>query len=540
MEQKMVEIYDTTLRDGAQAEGISFSVDDKLMIAHALDEIGIHYIEGGWPGANPKDIMFFERVKEENFANSHITAFGSTRKAGNPAEDDPNLLALVEADVSVVTIFGKSWDLHVKEALKVSLEENLDIIGTSIEFLKKHVGIVFYDAEHFFDGYKDNPEYAMQTLKVASEASADCLVLCDTNGGTLPFDLMEIIRAVRKGLQSPLGIHVHNDSGMAVANSILASHLGVDHIQGTINGYGERCGNADLCSIIPNVMLKEKKQCIAFEQLERLTSTSRYVAEIANLKHWDHQPFVGNSAFAHKGGVHVDAIQKNPKTYEHIDPLLVGNYQRVLISELSGKGNVFYKAKEYGIDVSKDSPGVRKLLAQLKELEKEGYQFEGAEGSFKLLMRKALDLHRDFFESLSFRVIVGLRGDDAIPTSEAIVKVKVGQKTEHTVAEGDGPVNALDNALRKALEQFFPTLQEVELVDYKVRILDESSGTAAKTRVLIESKDHEDVWGTVGVSTNIIEASWEALVDSIEYKLMKDEEKTSSEDPSAKRKEKSA
>jgi 2-isopropylmalate synthase len=517
-------IYDTTLRDGAQSEGVSLSVEDKLRIAQKLDELGVDYIEGGWPTSNPKDMLFFKKIKDYRLSYAKIAAFSSTRNPKYSIEKDPNIQGLLEAETNVVTIFGKSWDLHVTDALGISLEQNLEIINESVSYLKEHASEVIYDAEHFFDGYKKNPEYALKALMAAEKAEADCLVLCDTNGGTMPFDLERIIYDVQSKVKTPLGIHTHNDSEVAVANSVLAVKMGIRHVQGTINGYGERCGNANLCSIIPNIKLKMGLECISSEQLKQLRETSRFVSEIANLKHWGHQPFVGDSAFAHKGGIHVSAIRKNKLTYEHIDPELVGNQQRILISELSGRSNILSKAAEYQIDLTAERPEVKNLVKDLKELEHEGFQFEGAEASFELLMRKALGTYSKFFDLVGFRVIVERREGDVQTRSEATIKVKVRGIIEHTASDGNGPVNALDNALRKALEEFYPDLKEVNLIDYKVRILEGKEGTGARTRVLIESADSDNKWGTVGVSDNIIEASWQALVDSIEYKLLKDED----------------
>jgi 2-isopropylmalate synthase len=524
MEEKFVQIYDTTLRDGAQAEGVSLQVEDKLRIARKLDELGVHYIEGGWPGSNPKDILFFEEIKRVPLRMAKIAAFGSTRSPRLSVEKDPNLAALVKAQTSVITLFGKSWDLHVTDALNISLEHNLDLISESIAYAKKYTDEVLFDAEHFFDGYKNNPEYALKAIQAAQEAGADCIVLCDTNGGMLPFEIQPILEAVRKAVSTPLGIHTHNDSETAVANSLMAVRLGINHVQGTINGIGERCGNANLCSIIPGLQLKLGKRCIPDEQLRNIYEVSRFVNEIANLNPWWNQPYVGDSAFAHKAGIHVSAIRKNALTYEHIDPTLVGNQQRVLVSELSGRSNVLYKAREFNIDLSKDTPQTSAILKKLKELENLGFQFEAAEGSLELLMKRALGKHRTFFDLVGFRVIVEKREGDRIPITEATIRVKVNGDIKYTAAMGDGPVNALDTAFREALAGFYPSLKEVKLIDYKVRILNNQQGTAAKTRVLIESQDEQGKWGTVGVSENIIEASWQALVDSIEYKLLKDEE----------------
>ncbi len=520
-----VRLYDTTLRDGTQAEEISLSSLDKLMIAEKLDELGIHYIEGGWPGSNPKDMEFFEFCKRLNLKQARIAAFGSTRRAGISAEDDPNIKMLLRADVPVVTIFGKSWDLHVRDALRCSLDENLQMIYDSVSYLKSKVSEVIYDAEHFFDGYKRNPEYAMKTVKTASEAGADCVVLCDTNGGCLPFEIQDIVSKVRRELSGSLGIHTHNDSEMAVANSIMAVLCGCDHVQGTVNGFGERCGNANLCSIVPDLQLKMGVECISPQQLSNLTRISRFVYEVANLKPWSHQPFVGKSAFAHKGGVHVSAVMRNPETYEHIRPELVGNRQRVLVSDLSGRSNVLYKAQEFGLDLDSKDPVIQQVLDELKQLEHQGYQFEGAEASFEILIKRAMKQFEPYFSLKGFRVVVEKRSREDSPLSEAVVRVSVPQGGYQLMAaEGNGPVNALDKALRKALEEFYPNLKTMHLTDYKVRILDEASGTSAKVRVIIESNDGKRRWGTVGVHENVIEASWRALVDSVEYKLMKDEE----------------
>lgn len=515
-----VKLYDTTLRDGAQGEGISFSVQDKLRITQRLDLFGIHYIEGGWPGSNPKDIEFFKQVRRKPLKRGKIVAFGSTRRPKTRVQDDANIEALLQAKTKVVTVFGKSWDLHVRDVLKVSLKENLEMIRDTISYLKSKELEVIYDAEHFFDGYRDNPEYSLKTLLTAQEAGCDTIVLCDTNGGTLVSELIRVLEKVRSKVNAPLGIHAHNDNGMALANTIAAVEHGCEHVQGTINGYGERCGNADLCSVIGNLKLKLKIDCIANVRLSELTEVSRYVAEMANMVLQNNQPFVGTSAFAHKGGVHVNAVMKNPRTYEHIDPRLVGNRRRILISELAGRTGILIKAKELELDLSKETPQTRKILGLIQDLEHQGYQFEAAGGSFELLMKRALGKYKRFFDLEDFRVIVEKRDDRLV--SEATIKVKVKGIEEHTAAEGDGPVNALDNAIRKALGEFYPTLAEMRLSDFKVRVLDAKAGTAAKVRVLIQSQDSKDTWGTVGVSENIIQASWQALVDSIEYKLLKD------------------
>ncbi len=522
-EVKAVKIYDATLRDGSQAEDIAFSLEDKIRIAIKLDELGVQYIEGGWPGSNPKDIQFFKEIKHHSFANARIASFGSTAKNFSAVENDPNIKSLLKAKTDVVTIFGKSWDIHARESLKISLGENLKVIFNSLKYLKSHIPEVFFDAEHFFDGFKANPEYALQTIKSASEAGADCIVLCDTNGGTLPYEIEEIIKLVSKKIASPLGIHAHNDSGMAVANSILGVRAGIDLVQGTINGFGERCGMADLCSIIPNLRLKLKIDCISLENLTKLKETSRFVYELANMQPDKHQPYVGKSAFAHKAGIHVSAIRKNPAAYEHIKPELTGNYRRVLLSELSGKSNILYKSQELGVDLKANDPITSEILENLKELENQGFQFEGAEASFELLMKRALGEQKKYFDLIGFRLIDEKRKESEPPFSEATIMVRVGGNVEHTAAVGDGPVNALDNAIRKALEKFYPQLREVRLIDYKVRVLSSGKGTASRVRVLIESGDKKGKWGTVGVSENIIEASWQALVDSINYKLLKDE-----------------
>src|SRR6266404_443286 len=502
-----IKVYDTTLRDGTQGEGVSFSMEDKVRIAQRLDALGIHYIEGGWPGSNPKDLRFFKRVQDAVFKSAKITAFGSTRRPGVKPQEDSNIQALVEAGPPVVTIFGKSWDLHVTHALGTTLDENIAMIGDSIVYLQKHFEEVIYDAEHFFDGFKKNRDYALATLKAAEVAGAHCLVLCDTNGGGLPHEVAEIIREVKKHVKasSALGIHVHNDTECAVANTLAAVSEGVNHVQGTVNGYGERCGNANLVSIIPNVMLKMRLDCIPRENLRELRDVSRFVSELANRKPWQSQPYVGDSAFAHKGGMHVSAVQKHPETYEHITPDAVGNRRRVLVSELSGKSNILWKAKEFGIDLDRETPDSRRILERLKELEDQGFLFEGAEASFELLMEKALGRHHAWFELVAYRVIVEEERDGGEPVAEATVRLKVKGMAEHTAASGHGPVNALDHALRKALEEFYPNLREMSLLDYKVRILDESKGTAAKTRVLITSGDGDETWGTVGVADNIIE-----------------------------------
>jgi 2-isopropylmalate synthase len=515
-----IEIYDTTLRDGAQAEDVWFTSEDKIRVAQKLDELGVQFIEGGWPGANPKDIDFFRMARTIPFKHAQLVAFGSTRRASNSPQNDAVLKALLEAGTRIVTLFGKSWTLHVSDALGISLKKNLELIEDSVAFMKGKQRRVFYDAEHFFDGYKADPEYALSTLAKAQAAGAERLILCDTNGGTMPWEIKRIIAEVSKEVRVPLGIHAHNDADMAVANSLIAIEQGVVQVQGTINGIGERCGNANLSSIIPNLNLKMRQKAIGQERLARLREVSHFVAEIANLVPDTHQPYVGDSAFAHKGGIHVDAVRKNPMTYEHVRPEAVGNRQRILVSDHAGKSSLAGKAEEFHIKLRKDSPKTQELLATLKELENQGYQFEGAEGSFELLMRRGLGTHKPSFELMGFRVIVEKRRADEDPVSEAAVMVKVGDAVEHQVAVGAGPVDALDRALRKALEKFYPELQEVKLLDYKVRVLAGNKGTASKVRVLIESGDEKEKWGTVGVSENIMEASWQALADSIEYKML--------------------
>jgi len=525
MLDKKILIYDTTLRDGAQTEGISFSIEDKILISQKLDEMGIDCVEGGWPISNPKDAEFFKEASKLKLRHTKIFAFGSTRHPKYKVEYDPNLQSLVGCGASGVTIFGKTWDLHVKESLKIPLEENLEIVFESVNFLKQNMETVFFDAEHFFDGFKENPEYALKVMKAAEAAKADCLVLCDTNGGTLPDEIEHIIGELMKHISTPIGIHTHNDSETAVASTLTAIKKGAVHIQGTINGYGERCGNANLCSIIPNLVLKMGYDCSAKSHLSKLRDTSVFVTELAMLKPNNHQPYVGDSAFAHKGGIHVSAVEKNPRTYEHITPYTVGNERRILMSELAGKTSIINKAKELGVSLDGiSSEQLGKILKKVKQREHEGYIFEGADASFRLFLEKELGRYKSFFHLKEFRVIVEKRGKKEKTISEATIKVCVDKQglpvEKHTVANGDGPVNALDMALRKALEQFYPELANVELLDYKVRIVDEHRGTRAATRVLIESGDKSHQWGTVGVSENIIEASWLALVDSIEYKLL--------------------
>lgn len=515
-----IKILDTTLRDGSQMEGINFTAKDKLKIAQLLDELGVHYIEGGWPGSNPKDIDFFKQAKKLNLKNSKLTAFASTRRAKLSAEKDSNLAALIESEAPAVSIFGKCWDFHVKEALKISNEDNVKLIEDSVAYLKSKGREVLFDAEHFFDGCKTKPEYAMACLKAAEKAGADVIVLCDTNGGCLPSEITSIIEAVKKEIKAPLGIHAHNDSNTAVANSVAAVEAGAVNVQGTINGYGERCGNADLCSVIPILMTKLGHKVIDEKKLKTLTEVSHHVSEIANMVPPPNQPFVGRCAFTHKGGIHVSAVLKNPGTYEHMEPDIVGNERHVTVSELSGVSNLIYKAKEYGVDLKKDSPQIKKLLNQLKQLEHEGFAFEEGEASYELLVKKAVGTVKPFFKLKDFKV-ASLKQGAKDTTVQAKLVLNVQSKDKETKAEGDGPVNALDAALRKVLLDVYPEISKVRLTDYKVRVLDSKEGTAAKVRVMIESADEEKVWVTVGVSTNIIEASWQALVDAIEYKLMK-------------------
>ncbi len=531
----MVYIYDTTLRDGAQTKGVSFSLEDKLLITEALDELGVHYIEGGWPGSNPKDIAYFEAVRGLKLKNSKVVAFSSTKRANIKIENDVNMQELIKTDVPVVTIFGKSWDLHVREALNISLDENLNLIGETITYLKRYFDEVFFDAEHFFDGFKDNKDYAIETLKVAEKAGADCLVLCDTNGGSMWYEVENIVDKVKNKTKTPIGIHAHNDSGLAVANSLVAVKHGAIQVQGTINGLGERTGNANLCTIIPDLVLKMNVETIPRERLKKLSHVSMLVSELSNNPHTENLPYVGENAFAHKAGVHVSAVEKNPKTYEHINPEIVGNERKIMISELSGRSNIVEKAGEFGIKLKKNEPAVKKLLKKVKDMESKGYYFEGAEASFELLLKETLGLKPTYFNLKGFKVIVEKRSEDEKAYSEATVMVEIPEnmarrrgmqtKFEHTAAQGIGPVEALDKALRKALEKFYPNLGEVKLTDYKVRILNEKAGTAASPRVLIESTDGKTKWGTVGVSENIIEASWIALADALRYKLMKDDEK---------------
>jgi len=517
-----VEIYDTTLRDGSQGEGVNFSLEDKMRIARKLDEFGMDYIEGGWPGSNPKDIEFFERMKREPLKHARLAAFGSTRRPGRKAADDELVRMLVDAQTPVVTIFGKSWDFQVTHALKVELSENVEMIRDTVSFLKSEVGEVVYDAEHFFDGYKHNPDYAVECIGAAWEAGASILVLCDTNGGTMPNEVGEIVHELRGRLGARLGMHTHDDAACGVANALAGIQAGAVHVQGTINGYGERCGNANLVPVIANLRLKLGYECLRSDSVSHLTGLSQFVDEVANLSPNTRQAYVGKSAFAHKAGVHVDSIMKHSRTYEHVSPECVGNSRRMLVSELSGGSTIVSKAQKHELDLNKKSPQTRALLKRVAEMEHEGYSFEGAEASFELLLMQAAGTYRKLFDVEGFRVIVEQRGAGE-PITEATVKVRVEGETRLTVAEGDGPVHALDSALRKALTEFYPDLCDIRLTDFKVRVVNVREGTAAKVRTIIDSADHENAWSTVGVSTNMIEASWHALVDGVTYGLLRPE-----------------
>jgi 2-isopropylmalate synthase len=517
-----VDVYDTTLRDGCQSEDVNFSVHDKLRVVRYLDELGVHYIEGGWPSSNPKEMQFFEQVRELDLKHSQVTAFGSTHRAAVNVEDDPNVAGLLASGMDVLTIFGKSWTFHVTDALGIPLERNLELIRDTVAYLNAHRSRVFYDAEHFFDGFKADPAYALSTLDAAAEGGAAALVLCDTNGGTMPWEVTQIMEKVKAHTGAALGIHCHNDGGVAVANTLAAVRAGVVQVQGTINGFGERCGNADLIAVVADMELKMGLKCLPEGAVKRLKATSAGLYELANLPHRKHQPYVGEAAFAHKGGVHVAAVEKNPHTYEHVEPWVVGNHRRVLISDYSGRSNILYKARELGLDLGENATLPADILDELKMLEAAGLQFESAEASFELLMRKALGTHRRFFDLRGFRVIIEKRGQNGEPVSEATIKVGVGEEEHLVAAEGDGPVNALDQALRMALAPFYPQVNDFRLVDYKVRVISGAHGTASRVRVLIESGDDHGTWGTVGVSTNIIQASYQALVDAIEFRLMRD------------------
>lgn len=531
---KAIKIYDTTLRDGTQAEDITLNTDDKIKIARKLDDLGVHYIEGGFPGSNPTDVAFFEEIQNYELQHARICAFGSTHHPKVKAEEDPNLQAMLNSGASVMTLFGKTWDIHAKQALRVPLQRNLELIHDSIAFMKGKCQEIFFDAEHFFDGFKANPEYALQALESAHKAGADVLVLCDTNGGTMPDELGEIVRTVAEKLpKASLGIHPHNDCEMAVANALAGVQNGATQVQGTINGYGERCGNANLCSIIPILQVKmgDTYTCLPKDKLDLLTLTATYVSEVANVRLFNRQPFVGRSAFAHKGGIHVSAVSRDAQLYEHINPEVVGNRQRVLLSELAGRSNIVNLAKRFDLHMDKDEPVVRGLLNELKARSSMGYDYAAAEASMELLLFRKIAQRgvREFFTLKKFHVLDSKESVDGEPLSEATVMLEVEGMEEHTAAMGKGPVNALDNALRKALRPFYPTLDEMKLLDFKVRVLSQSFsetfGTASGVRVLIESGDPCARWVTVGVSHNIIEASWQALVDSVTYKLYRDEQK---------------
>lgn len=517
-----IKLYDTTLRDGMQAEGVSFSLEDKLSIARCLDELGLHYIEGGYAASNPKEMQFFVEVAKLGLKNSRIVAFGSTRRADMKVSDDLSLNAMLACKTPAATLVGKTWDMHVTDVLDCSLDENLKLCAESVGYLKKHGIETIFDAEHFYDGCKKNPEYAMKVLAAAAEAGADVLVLCDTNGGSLPNEVYEITKTVCAEL-SPMviGVHTHNDTDCATANSLAAVRAGARHVQGTINQLGERCGNANLCTVIPNLAFKMGFDLLSPKKIQTLTEVSRFIFEIGNLTPVMNMPYVGESAFAHKAGLHVNALRKNKRTYEHIDPELIGNARRFLISELSGKSTVLAELEK--AKIAQDKKLAQKILDQVQELESQGYQFEAANASFDLLVKKIMGTYKPAFELIKYYVTTEKRATGELVT-EATIKLKVGEKVRHVVGEGDGPVNALDAALRKSLENFYPSIKDVHLIDYKVRVVNARAGTAARVRVIIESRDKDSIWGTVGVSENIIEASWLALTDSVEYKLQKDKQ----------------
>lgn len=513
-------LYDTTLRDGMQAEGVSFSLEDKLAVARCLDELGIQYIEGGYAGSNPKEMQFFTEAVGLHLKSSRLVAFGSTRRADSKVDDDASLNAIVACRTPAATLVGKTWDLHVTDVLGCSLDENLAICADSVRYLKKKGIETIFDAEHFFDGYRKNSEYAMKVLDAAAQAGADVLVLCDTNGGSLPNEVHEITKVVCENFGAlPVGIHTHNDTDCATANALAAVRAGARHVQGTLNGIGERCGNANLCTLIPNLAFKMGFETLGPEKLKTLSEVSRFVFEILNLAPVMNMPYVGESAFAHKAGLHVDALRKNRRTYEHIDPKLIGNERRFLISELSGKSNVLAELEK--AKIAQDKKLARQILKRVQELENEGYQFETADASFELLVKKIMGTYKPFFKLVKYYVTTEKRATGELVT-EATVKLRVGDRVEHVVGEGDGPVNALDAALRKSLENIYPVIRDIHLIDYKVRVVNAKAGTAARVRVIIESRDKSSIWGTVGVSENVIEASWQALVDSVEYKLHKD------------------
>jgi 2-isopropylmalate synthase len=521
-----IHLYDTTLRDGTQAEDVAFTLDDKLRVAVELDDCGISYVEGGWPGSNPRDEEFFARARKLKLKHARVAAFGSTRRANVATADDLNLRQLLKAETPVVTIVGKTWVLHVRDDLRITKDANLEVLSDSVAYLKQRVDEVIFDAEHFFDGFRNDPDYSLACLRAVTEAGADVVVLCDTRGGSMPDEIRAGVEAAKGVGAKALGIHCHNDCELAVANSLAAVDAGATQVQGTINGFGERCGNANLCSVIPNLQIKLGLQCVSEAQLKKLATLSRTVYELANIEPYKRQPYVGASAFAHKGGLHVAAVQKNSETYEHIHPERVGNHQRVLVSDLSGRSSVVYKAKQFGLDLDSANPAVKAVLEKVKQLENSGFQYEGAEASFELLMQEALHGKVQHFKLVAFRVSDEKIRENEPPLSEATVMIEGPDgSSAHTVARGNGPLNALDRALRKALMPFYPQLASLELRDYKVRVLGGGEGTEATVRVLIESGDESGVWGTVGVSPNVIDASWQALVDSFEYKLYKDEKK---------------
>jgi 2-isopropylmalate synthase len=514
-------IYDTTLRDGSQTEGVSYSVNDKVKIARKLDELGIHYIEGGWPGSNPKDREFFEIMKTKKLKNAQLASFGSTCRAHTRPQDDANLKELIASQTPTVTIFGKTWDLHVRDVLKTTLDENLRMIWDSVAFLKKNKREVFYDAEHFFDGYRLNPKYALKTIQAAQEGGAACIILCDTNGGSLPEDIAKIIKIVKTKIKKPLGIHTHNDQGLAVANALSAINAGCVQVQGTFNGLGERCGNADLCTIMGILYTKMNVRTIPDQNIKLLMDTAYYIGDVSNYTLSDNHPFIGHSAFAHKGGIHIDAMLKNPLAYEHVDPQLVGNRRRLLTSELAGKMPIILKAQKMNIPLDKNSAVAKDIMKELQEKEYQGYQYEGADASFELFMKRRLNMYQPFYQLEGFKVFTEKKMDGSVMAG-ATVRVTVNGHDEMATIEGHGPVEVLDRALRTALKKSYPAIADMHLSDYKVRVLDTQEATAARVRVLIESQDQHGSWTTVGVHENVIEASWEALVDSIEYKLLKD------------------
>ncbi|MBC8346363.1 MAG: citramalate synthase [Candidatus Marinimicrobia bacterium] len=518
MNRNPIEIFDTTLRDGTQGEGVTLSVKDKVRIAIRLDEFGVDFIEGGWPGSNPKDESFFKEIRKEKLHHSRICAFGSTARFPDKIKSDANLISMLRAETAVVSIFGKTWRLHSEMGLELDAFENESLIYESIRHLKSEGRQVIFDAEHFFDGYKDDQEFALRMIQAAEKANADTIVLCETNGGSLPSEITEIVTTVKQTINTPLGVHAHNDSELAVSNTLAAVEAGVGHVQGTINGVGERCGNANLISIIPNLTLKMGFETAQKLDLTQLSSLSHFVSEVMNFAPDQRAAFVGRSAFAHKGGIHVSAVMKNSAMYEHIEPEKVGSQRRVLVSDLSGQSNIRYKASELDVKLNGDKAMTKKVVDRIKVLEHAGYQFDGAEASFELILQEELGVFQPFFDVLDSRINVNY-GDDGHTHADAMLKVRVDGEIEHTIADGVGPVNALNLALKKALVRFYPEIKDVKLVDYKVRVLEERAGTESKVRVLIESRDGEDSWSTVGVSENIIEASWQALRDSFNYRL---------------------